>query len=138
MFRTSHDSRGQAHVGYDGEFAAKQASLARARGDLRSAQDNLQSYHQKLSEAYARIERNNLVNEWRMAVINDLANAAQDEHAIAAGYKAALDLLSSNPAATREQLDQANEAARKAASRDMALLNKTVEIQTRLKPRGLC
>lgn len=130
MFRTNYDNRGQPQTVFDAEFAAKQASLARARGDLNETR-------QALETAYQRIERARLVNEWRMATINAVANAAQDEHAVAAGYKAALDFLLLNPNATIDQLTQVSEAAKMAASKDQALLSKTVEIQTRLRPRGL-
>lgn len=130
MFRTTYDRRGQPQTVFDGEFAAKQVALQRTRGDLNQTR-------QALETAYQRIERARLVNEWRMATINAISNAAQDEHAVAAGHKAALDFLLLNPNATRDQLAQVGEAARMAASKDQALLSKTVEIQTRLRPRGL-
>jgi len=137
MFRTSHDSRGQPQTFYDAEFAGKQAALSRTRGDLSRTQNSLAAYQQSLQTAHQMIERSNILDGWRQAVINSLANAAQDEHALASGYKAALEYLLTNPQATAEQLSAINEAARKAASRDGLLLDKTIEIQRRLKPRGI-
>lgn len=137
MFRTTYDSRGKPQGFYDGEFAQKQADLQRARSNLRTTNQSLDVACASIQELNESVRRGNTVDEWRRQVINAVANEAQDQYALSKGYKAALDLLLANPGVTIEQVKSTIEAARKTASGDGTLLKKTVEIQSRLKPRGI-
>lgn len=125
MFRTSYDSKGKPQTYFDAEYAGKQAALARARGELSRAGSEIDRIRQKWSNS----------DEFRQAVICEIARVGQDQHADAEAYKAGLELLLKDRTATTEQVATAIEIARRNARADRQVLDSTVEIQKRLRPR---
>ncbi|MDD2861378.1 MAG: hypothetical protein PHI71_09990, partial [Acidiphilium sp.] len=71
MFRTTHNSQGQPQTFFDPQLASKSAALQRTRGDLRTAEAQIEQMRAEWKKG----------DDWRRAALLELAYAGQDEHA---------------------------------------------------------
>jgi acyl-CoA reductase-like NAD-dependent aldehyde dehydrogenase len=125
MFRTTHNSQGQPQTFFDPQLASKSAALQRTRGDLRTAEAQIEQMRAEWKKG----------DDWRRAALLELAYAGQDEHADAVAFKAGLEFLMKNRDATADQVAGAIDAAKKVAAKDRVLLDKSVNIQNTLRRR---
>jgi hypothetical protein len=125
MFRTSYDSKGKPQTYFDRGIRWKTGGVGACAGELSRAGSEIDRIRQKWSNS----------DEFRQAVICEIARVGQDQHADAEAYKAGLELLLKDRTATTEQVATAIEIARRNARADRQVLDSTVEIQKRLRPR---